>query len=93
LNNILRVLITFDQKARETVCRVQVRQKQLLKACLLFFHLVCRLAYNGDVAADSTAGGSVTNQFGYAPPRAFPAAHFENNDITIICETMHQANS
>jgi hypothetical protein len=23
------------------------------------------------------------------PPRALPAAHFERNDITIICETVH----
>jgi hypothetical protein len=25
------------------------------------------------------------------PPRALPAAHFERNDVTIICETVHQA--
>ena len=23
------------------------------------------------------------------PPRALPAAHFERNDVTIICETVH----
>src|SRR5208337_3813612 len=25
-----------------------------------------------------------------SPPRALPTAHFERNDITIICETVHQ---
>ena len=24
------------------------------------------------------------------PPRALPAAHFERNDVTIICETVHE---
>ena len=23
------------------------------------------------------------------PPRALPTAHFERNDVTIICETVH----
>jgi hypothetical protein len=23
------------------------------------------------------------------PPRALPAAHFERNDVIIICETVH----
>ena len=23
------------------------------------------------------------------PPRALPAAHFERNDITMVCETVH----
>ena len=38
---------------------------------------------------------SVTYQFRYAPSTAspartaLPAAHFERNDITIICETVH----
>jgi hypothetical protein len=40
---------------------------------------VCRLAYNGDVAA---------GQLAVFPP-ALPAAHFERNDVTIICETAH----
>src|SRR5271166_5380598 len=26
---------------------------------------------------------------GMRPPRALPTAHFERNDITIICETVH----
>jgi hypothetical protein len=27
------------------------------------------------------------------PPRALPTAHFERNDITIICETVHEPAS
>jgi hypothetical protein len=27
------------------------------------------------------------------PPRALPAAHFERNDVTIICETVHYRRS
>jgi hypothetical protein len=26
---------------------------------------------------------------GMRPPRALPTAHFERNDVTIICETVH----
>jgi len=39
---------------------------------------------------------SVTYQFRYAPSNAgpartaLPAAHFERNDLIIICETVHQ---
>jgi len=25
------------------------------------------------------------------PPRALPTAHFDRNDVTIICETVHRA--
>jgi hypothetical protein len=97
--------------------------------------IVCRLAYNGDVAAGQLAvfqgaseapiselirveratrknsqpaaahgialkmGGrlrcsSVTYRLRYAPSAspartALPAAHFERNDVIIICETAH----
>jgi hypothetical protein len=27
------------------------------------------------------------------PPRALPAAHFERNNITIICETVHEIDN
>ena len=33
---------------------------------------------------------SVTNRFRLRPPRAVPAAHFERNDVIIICETVHK---
>src|SRR5271169_460720 len=41
------------------------------------------------------AGGRVARRLridsDMRPPRALPAAHFERNDVTIICETVHQS--
>jgi len=45
--------------------------------------------------ASPAAAGSVTYRLRYAPSKAgpartaLPAAHFERNDITIICEAVH----
>ena len=59
--------------------------------------LVHRLTYNGDVAAVQRVavkmGGRVARRLridsDMRPPRALPTAHFERNDVTIICETVH----
>ena len=49
--------------------------------------LVHRLAYNGDVARRSPGQLAV---FQGGPSRTgLPTAHFECNDVTIICETVH----
>ena len=58
-------------------------------------YLVHRLANNGDVAGGCVENGpaAVARRLridsDMRPPRALPAAHFERNDVTIICETVH----
>ena len=58
-----------------------------------------RLAYNGDVAADQLAvfqsaseapiSESIRVERAKRKNSQLAAAHFERNDITIICETVH----
>jgi hypothetical protein len=42
---------------------------------------------------ENGAGGRVARRLridsDMRPPRALPTAHFERNDVTIICETVH----
>jgi hypothetical protein len=57
--------------------------------------LVCRLTYNDDVAAGQLAvfqgvARRLRIDSDMRPPRALPTAHFERNDVTTICETVHE---
>jgi hypothetical protein len=45
-----------------------------------------RLRDVGEASSLCVPGRSKARRFAYA---ALPAAHFERNDVTIICETVH----